>query len=441
MGGEQSRNTRAGISGLRTLLPSLESVLPQELLELLRLTGRIAEEASAAAFVVGGAVRDALLGRQSLDIDVVVEGDAMRVVDGLTPYAVKKPVLNPAFGTATVPLRDGFHIDVATARTETYKAPGALPEVENASINEDLRRRDFTINCVAASLDPSGFGSIIDPLQGLKDIEIGLIRILHDGSFVDDPTRIVRGIKYANRFRFAYDDRTLELAEEAIWDGCFKTISPHRLTDELRILFVEEMPWAAIWDVAQFGVLSSLSPFLSLLHNGLEVLQRIEAAEAALVECLPGGYRKWIVRLLMFMAAVPGAELANTLALFDVDKGETGIVERFVLEKKRLLAELDAASDLRSSSIYKLFHGFPAEASLAIAAIHGKKPGNEALERYWEHLSRASLEITGEDLIRLGIERGPMIGEILDKVLMAKLDGEVGGREEELALVCRLRDW
>ncbi len=438
MGKQQSRDTRAGISNVKNLLPLMKSALPEDLLQLLELTGRIASEHSARAFIVGGVVRDILLGRESLDIDVAIEGDAMAVAEELAPHAVNKPVFNRAFATATIPLQDGFHIDIATARTETYDTPGALPKVSPATIEADLRRRDFIINCACASLAPQSFGEILDPHNALQDIEIGLINVLHDKSFVDDPTRIIRGIKYANRFKFVLDDTTIELAEDAICDGCFRTISPHRLTDELRILFIEEMPWGAIWDLTQLSILTSISPYLSLAHNALPILQRIEGIESKLHGAFPDDYRKWLVRLLLFMGNVPASELASTLDVFDLDKNEASIVEQFVARGKDIASRLEGLDRAKDGELYGLFSDILAEAGVVIVAMRRSKAGERALERYWSVLSPVRLEIGGQEIKSMGLEEGPMIGKILGHLLMAKINGEIEGKDAELALAREL---
>ncbi|HUT03330.1 MAG TPA: hypothetical protein VM163_05510 [bacterium] len=446
---QQSRNTRArpsqplrrsrpGISKINNVLPLMNSSLPGAVLNLLELLGKTASERSARAFVVGGLVRDIVLGWQSLDIDVVIEGDAMQIAEELAVHAIKRPVFNRDFATATLPFEGGFHIDIATARTETYDSPGALPKVQPGTVEEDLRRRDFTINCVCASLAPEGVGDVFDPHSGLKDIEIGLIRVLHERSFVDDPTRIIRAIKYANRFKFVIDYATLELAEDAICDGCFSTISPHRLTDELRSLFVEEVPWGAVWDLAQLSVLSSISPYLSLFHNALPILQRLERLEEATKDGLPDDYRKWLVRLLLFMGNVPEHKLPSTLAIFDLDRNEAAIVEEFVTRQSEILSKLDGLRDARDSELWQLFSGISAEAAVVIVASRRAKASGMAFERYWSLLQKVRLEINGDDIKGMGVPEGPSVGEILRSVLMAKLDGHVDGKEAELALARRL---
>jgi len=449
MGRQQSRNSRpqashplrlgrSGISKINNVSPLLNSSFPAAVLKLLEAIGKAASERSSRAFVVGGVVRDIVLGRRSLDIDVVIEGDAMQIAGELAAHAVERPVFNRDFATATLPLDGGFHIDIATARTEAYDRPGALPKVQPGAIEEDLGRRDFTINCVCASLAPETFGDIFDPQQGLKDIEIGLIRVLHDRSFVDDPTRIIRAIKYANRFRFTIDNTTLELAEDAICDGCFKTISPHRLTDELRLLLVEEMPWGAIWDLAQFSVLSSISPYLSLFHNALPILQRIESLEEAVRDDLPEDYRRWLVRLLLFMGNVPKHKLPTVLAIFDLDRKEATVVEEFVTRRTEILSWLDGVQDALDSELWQVFSSISAEAAVAIAASEGGKAGEMAFEKYYSVLQKVRLEITGDDIKGMGIPEGPIIGQTLRNVLIAKINGHVNGREAELELARRL---
>ena len=269
-------------------------------------------------------------------------------------------------------------------------------------------------------------------------MEIGLLKVLHDRSFVDDPTRIIRGIKYANRLKFVFDHTTLELAEEAICDGCFKTISPHRLTDELRILFVEQMPWGAIWDLAQLCVLTSVSPYLSLSHNALPILQRNERMESNLSDCLPEGYREWLARLLLFMGNVPASELTSTLALFDLDKNEASIVSQFITRGKDIASGLNGLDKATDSDLFELFSGIPGEAGVVIVAMHGGKGAARAFERYWSALSTVRLEISGEDVKEIGLEQGPMVGEILRSVLKARINGKIEGRQAELTMAREL---
>ena len=303
-----------------------------------------------------------------------------------------------------------------------------------ASIQEDLLRRDFTINAIAASIAPDDFGTVSDPLQGLSDLEIGLVRTLHDKSFVDDPTRIIRGIKYVNRFSFVFDHHTQDQLELAIWEDAVKTISPHRLTDELRLLFIEEKPWGAIWDLAQFCVLNSVWCYLTIPHESLPILQKLEDFEAMLTEYLPDDYSIWLARLLLFFANVPPAKIADGLSVFDLNQRESRVVEQFVLVRDESLAAIKNMNSPKDSELYGLFSPLQPEIALTLVALRGKKANRVPLQRYFTRALNVAPELTGDDLIEMGIGPGPAIGEILKRLRLAKIDGEVRTREDERAV-------
>ena len=215
----------------------------------LRALDRLAPVLDAAAgavragervYLVGGTVRDILLGVPSLDVDVVVEGDAVAVAGRLAEALGGSLTAHGRFGTAVVDRGDGSHVDVVTARRETYPEPAALPVVEPGTIEDDLRRRDFTVNALAASLAPDGFGALVDPCGGRADLAAGTIRVLHERSFVDDPTRIVRAVRYESRFGFRMDAATETLARAAVDAGLLGLLTPTRLGDELVTLLAED---------------------------------------------------------------------------------------------------------------------------------------------------------------------------------------------------------
>jgi tRNA nucleotidyltransferase (CCA-adding enzyme) len=235
------------IGGLLRQLP----VLP-----VLRSTGICAEEMGFSAYVVGGLVRDLFLRRETLDLDVVIEGDGLAFASRFAADHGARLTLYKRFKTANLVLPDGPEIDVATARTEIYDHPAALPLVRPGSIEDDLFRRDFSINTLAVCLNPKYFGDLLDPFGARDDIEGKLIRVLHDRSFIDDPTRMFRAVRFEKRFAFMIEDGTISLIDEALSAGLVERLSGYRIASELRLILREENPLPIVRRLEGLGLLS-----------------------------------------------------------------------------------------------------------------------------------------------------------------------------------------
>jgi tRNA nucleotidyltransferase/poly(A) polymerase len=205
------------------------------------------------AYLVGGYVRDSTLGRESVDIDIVVEGDGVKVARQLNAKLKGKLTSHAEFGTATICI-NSHRVDLASARTEKYPSPAHLPHVYPSTIVEDLNRRDFTINAIAMSISKANYGEIFDPFEGMNDIKKKLIRILHRNSFIDDPTRIFRALRYKNRFGFKVEEDTERLMHEAIKSGMVSKLSGQRILNELQLIFEEETFQHTVEDLASYGV-------------------------------------------------------------------------------------------------------------------------------------------------------------------------------------------
>jgi tRNA nucleotidyltransferase (CCA-adding enzyme) len=330
------------------------------------------------AYLVGGAVRDLLLGEPHPDLDVVVEGEVRPIAEALGGEVTE----HERFETATVRLGE-LRVDLARARSETYARPGALPMVTPASIEEDLARRDFTINAMAVPL--SGELELIDPHGGVADLGEGVIRVLHQASFRDDPTRALRAARYAARFGFELEPDTAGL----LTDADLSTVSADRVNAELRRIAAEESPGKALALVRDWKLIPDLDP------QGPERAARV----ADLVASSP-----W--------------------------KGLVDRVDAVVLavrEPPEVCAKLAAATPERPSQAVGLARGQPPTQLIVARAM-----GAEWLDRYADEWRHVSLEIDGSDLIEAGIPEGPAVGRGLEAALSAKLDGELSGREEEL---------
>ncbi|MCK5505263.1 MAG: CCA tRNA nucleotidyltransferase, partial [Thermodesulfovibrionia bacterium] len=251
-------------------------MFPPEIFNLLKLSGEIAKDLDFSSYLVGGSVRDLLLGETNLDIDIVIEGNGITFARALGKKLNVKAKIHKRFGTAVV-ITDFLKFDVATARTEYYESPAALPKVEMSSIKKDLYRRDFTINTLAIKLNPDHFGQLIDFFGGQRDIKEKTLRILHNLSFIEDPTRAFRAIRFSERFGFNISKHTINLIKTAVRINLFDKLTGTRIYDELNLLFLETEPIKAIRKLAEFDL-------LKFIHHRLTITKTLEATFEAIQE-------------------------------------------------------------------------------------------------------------------------------------------------------------
>ena len=258
----------------------LERLDPQHH-ELLRTCGRLATARGECAYLVGGSVRDLVVGREHDDIDIVVEGEGLAVAQALSRSVDGHLIRHHAFRTATVNLPSGLRVDVATARKEEYPRPGQLPQVVAGSLADDLMRRDFTINTMAVSLAADDWGRFIDPLDGLADLTAGRVRVMHSRSFTDDPTRVLRALRFASRFGYDIHPDTHAWLREAIAGGYLDRVSGDRVRKELRLTF-SEAPIGGPVALQSDGVLEAIRPGLVAQEADLSRLQELLDGDASL---------------------------------------------------------------------------------------------------------------------------------------------------------------
>jgi tRNA nucleotidyltransferase (CCA-adding enzyme) len=369
----------------------------------------------APAWLVGGAVRDLLLGANSVDLDVAIEGDAREVARELAERLDGQAMEHERFGTATVKAPD-LTVDLASTRQETYAQPGALPDVEPAGLDADLARRDFTVNAMAASL-PSG--ELRDPHRGRADLDAGVIRVLHPSSFIDDPTRLLRAVRYASRFGFRMDPDTERLAREAIAADAMSTVSRARIRDELLDLLDEPAVATSVARLQDLGLDRALSPLLGDAKPE-DVAAAADAAEAR------GGQRRFAA--LAAMIAPDPEDLAGFIEDLNLRAEDRDAVLHAARKGPQLVRGLEAR--LPDSALHALLHcELPETLGVALALGAPEAP----IDRYLEQLSGTGLEIDGNDLRAAGIPEGPAIGRALRETLRRKLDGEVAGHDAELA--------
>lgn len=428
-------------SGTEVVADRIEEALPPPLVDLVKEASRTATEMGFALYFVGGLVRDLLLGLPNLDIDLVVEGEAIALAQRLAEVKGGRVHGHARFGTAKWILEGTAYADVVpyidfvTARTEFYDHPTALPQIERSSIKQDLHRRDFTINAMAISLEEKNYGQLLDFYGGIRDLEQGLIRVLHSLSFVEDPTRMLRAVRLEQRLGFRIEERTLELIENAL--DLLDRVSADRVRSELDLIFQEEEPERSLRRLDELGVLVQV-------HPGL----RYDAWLETKVRQLRTGFEAW--RQMATKTALDSSIL-NSLYLglltFRLAEGEIeALIDRLRLPRydaealrqvsslKGIETELNE-KELRPSQVYHLLEYYSEPALFILWVASDKKRVRQRLEQYHSTLRFVEPEIDGEHLKKMGIKPGPIYGHILEGLRDARLDGEIGSLAEEESLV------
>ncbi len=426
---------------------------------LCRTIGQTAQELGMSAYAVGGFVRDLLLDVPNFDLDYVIEGSAQKLAQRLLelyPNRLTLAATHDRFQTATLVYRsenaavadsgsvDNIsvdsssvdssssqlqverEVDLSTARTEFYEFPAALPEVEASKLEQDLLRRDFTINALAVCVNPERFGDLTDHFNGLQDLERKIVRILHPFSFIEDPTRMVRAARFAGRLGFHLDAKTKEQARRASQMGIFDDLGGVRIKAELKMILESPQRLRALNLLAeQSGNLCYLD---SRLEYGDGVRKTIRRAERLL-----GRYsvdEPWVVYLGALLSELPPERVPGVLERLMLTNHQKEVIESG-LELHRFMPS--SIGEMKRSELYEMLHGRAREA-LAIAAATGQVGTDfrRSIKLYLEELADTKLDITGADLIASGLKPGPKIGEALKHVLAERLDGQVRGREQEL---------
>jgi tRNA nucleotidyltransferase (CCA-adding enzyme) len=421
------------------LLRALEGVAAEpsdgaaSIAEQMRASARLRGAAEAVAalgdradgvYLVGGTVRDILLDEQSFDVDIAVEGDAIAFAYALAEALGGRATPHDKFGTAVISYGDREHIDVVTTRTEFYDAPGALPTVERAGLREDLYRRDFTINAMAASLAPSDFGRLVDPFGGRSDLEARVLRVLHNLSFIDDPTRIFRGIRYEARYGFRFDEHSAALVRGCIEMGLVGDLSSSRLRDELVALLEDPGAAAGILRLGELGADRAIHSHL----RGDETAAGIFACAVAVRNELGVDLPTWRIGLAALAYGMTSDEAYSWLERLKVRRRDADRIVGAVTVAPRIVERL-REDQLDPAQVVALADPFSPDAPL-LALAREDRP---ELRDYFSRLRDVSLEIGGADLIAMGLSESPRIGDILGEIRRRKLNGELDGREAELA--------
>jgi len=424
----------------------MEEALPEGLRSLLLTARDVANDLGYSLYIVGGFVRDLLLGVPNLDLDLVVEGDAIHLAKELAKRLNARVRSHARFGTAKLILQGERpkdvppHLDFVTARTEFYERPSVLPHVERSSIKQDLYRRDFTINTLAVCLDRDRYGELLDFYGGERDIREKRIQVLHNLSFIEDPTRILRAVRFEQRLGFTIESRTERLINDAL--DLLDDVSGERLRNELYLILEEAEPERCLERLDRIGVLQHLHPNLRFPR---EMAQRFQLLRDRFATWRLEGNAKPACAQekaqlsglgLCYLAILTSALSSQELQRFAERLRCTTNDARFlteVSELRQLLPQLGTPVML-PSSIYRLLHAYSREARFVLSVLTDSKPALERLELYERKLAAVSPSIDGHVLKALGVPPGPVYREILDRVRDALLDGLVTTHDQELDL-------
>jgi tRNA nucleotidyltransferase (CCA-adding enzyme) len=418
----------------RNVSKFMQERLSDQLVDILKRIGEVADDIGCGAYVVGGFVRDLFLYRADEDIDIVIEGDGIAFAQNYAKLEGTRIHTYDKFGTAVIIYPDGFKIDVASARMEYYKFPAALPVVEMSSIKLDLYRRDFTINTLAIQLNPDRFGLLIDFFSARKDIKEKIIRVLHNLSFVEDPTRVFRAIRFEQRFGFNIGKLTIGLIENVISLEFLKNLSGRRVFSELRQILEEENPVPSIARLNDFDLLKVIHPTIKcdkILIQMLNSTKKVLSWHDLLF--LDESYMKWVVYFLILINQCDRKKSEEICTRFELPPRLTKIfcVERFVAA--RCLYWLERNMPVSNSVLYQKLSGFKTELILYMMAATRQEKVKKSISHFFTRLRRVAISIKGEDLKQMGLQPGPMFRNILQATLDAKLNGQLKTHQDELA--------
>ena len=420
--------------GIRNVKGLMEERVPSDVRDALRTVGEVGDESGFPVYLVGGIVRDLFLRKTNLDVDIVVEGDGITFAGMLVKKLGGRMKTHQKFGTAVVTLPSGTKIDIATARLEYYDSPAALPTVELSSIKKDLYRRDFTINTLAVRLNSRRYGELIDFFGGLRDIKDKAIRVLHSLSFVEDPTRVLRAIRFEQRFNFRLSKHTMNLIKNAVNMKLFNRLSGERMYAELVLMFSEVEPLRVLRRMRELDL-------LKFIHAGLKGSVELEKLFSHVDETLAWfrllyldiAIEKWFVYFLALFDRMKDGSAAEALERLAVP---VRIRERMRLARSRsrdVLYLFYKDQQVPPSRIYDLLSPLDTEAILLLMAKAKQDRVKKYVSLYLTHLRNVRVALTGDDLKKLGIPPGPKYRKILAALLDAKLDGTVTTHDDEVA--------
>lgn len=415
----------------------MEERFPKRIYQLLKEFGKVGDELGYSVYAVGGFVRDLLMRVENFDIDIVVEGDGIRFANEFEKRSSCRIRTHRKFGTAIILFSDGLKVDIATARLEVYESPAALPTVERSSIKMDLYRRDFTINTLAIHLNPKSFGELIDFFGGVKDIKEKVIRVLHNLSFVEDPTRIFRAIRFEQRLKFQIGKQTQNLMRNAVKMGFMDRLSGGRVFSELILILQEENPIPALRRMNDFNLFQFLHPQLRFDEERINLFEQIQHVISWFdLLFLEEKYDRWLIYFYGLIDSLKEEAVIELCQRLDM----VGRLKIRVMEGKRqaeknllkIFSLIEAGIEPKRSEIYELLDPIPNEVKLFMMAKTTQNLTRKYISLYFTQLKDTKPILRGADLVKIGIKPGPGIKKRLNDLLKARLDEQVITRQDEI---------
>ncbi|HDR14394.1 MAG TPA: CBS domain-containing protein [Desulfobacteraceae bacterium] len=413
----------------------LRERLPPGYVTLLKRFGQVGDTLGLNVYLVGGVVRDVLLNQQNLDVDIVVEDGGIKVAQEMARNFGGRVRSHPKFGTAKVIFDDGLKVDVATARMEYYESPGALPVVETSSLKRDLSRRDFTINTLAIKLNKKDYGTLIDYFGGLGDVKGKVLRVLHNLSFVEDPTRLFRAIRFEQRFGFKIGKLTLALMRNAVKINVLSGVSGHRLFLELMLILKEKDPVKAVRRMAEFNLLEFIHPRISMntdMEHLLEEIRKVISWYSLLF--LDETIEPWKVYFYALTSRLNLPEFYQTSDHMGIREG-AGV--RLIDQRGNFENLLERLFKFNNNNydLYTLLRPYDTEPLLYLMAKANSEKVRKLISTYLTKLKPMKVQLTGKDLINMGFKPGPAFKQIFDAILEERMNAALTTKEEEIRLV------
>ena len=398
-------------------------------LKLLVDIGTVAEKINLKVYLVGGMVRDILLGYENLDIDIVVENNASKLEEALVKEFsnCELSAKHDRFHTAKIIFNTNgrkIPVDLASTRKEIYEHPAALPTVSISDLKNDLIRRDFTINALAISIMPHDFGEVVDLFNGLDDLKDKKIRILHDLSFIDDPTRMIRAVRFAVKLGFEIEPKTKGFLERAIGSGNFDNLIQKIRGDRVRIEIRYLLNLANIKNAADMFMNTKVYKLIStdLKFAAMDELWNV-------TKYIPGKHENlWLIYFALFMRDLDNEKKLNIMKNLQLSGNEISIIEKGFEAYNSLIK----SEKIDPVSVYRILHNLSKESLILIESLAVNNEILSYIQEYLEKTSKIKLEITGQDLIAMGIKEGKQLGDILNKILEIKINKPLMKKDTEI---------
>ena len=414
----------------------IEKIFPKRVKNVLSKIGEIGDRLNFPVFMVGGFVRDLFLGIKNYDLDIVVEGEGIKFARELGKELRGRVRSHEKFGTAIVILADGFKIDVATARREYYEYPAALPKVELSSIKKDLYRRDFTINAMAIQLNEKLFGKLIDFFGGQKDLRKGIIRVLYNLSFVEDPARIIRAIRFEQRYNFKMDRTTEDFLKKAIDDRLLSRLRKKRITEELFLILKEENPLKSLKRMEKLGASKYILPEVELNEETVKRLNKVKDNYKFWKCNMPDEkIQLWMIYFCCLIKNIEKNQVQRIFKRIIFKQKHLDNINYVYLNLNQIIIFISQKDEISPSNIYKKLKGLSNEVLFLAMMESNNDIAKERIVDYLIKYKKEILYISGKELKELQIKPGPIYSQILNKLLCAQLDGEEKNKKDEIRFV------